>query len=415
MRLVRCGSTTITVPPVGPAWTPSSATCHAPPTTSVQRKDPARPDRVIPGAKESTSALVGGSTDAASALVFLGSRYPGYAGVRPVLAKLQATPTDQCEDHGHRQNGEDRPAACQDSLSGSRGGRPYRQRLVVGEGGPMMRHQAVAPPWPSQPESPVRTRSAHRPEAEPSRQVPIAAAVVFGVVIRVAWLLAHRHLVLAGDPFYYHHEANLVASGYGFIAPTYGAVPAHPMQTAVHPPLYVLYLALWSLLGARPRSCGISSPAACWGVRPCTSSPSPGADLGGDRVGVICGSLACGRPQPVGHWDGLHCTPRPWPSSRSPCSSTSWCATWVHRPDQDCCGSPPRERSADWPGRSWPSSSWPSCRSPCAPSRSTGPAPSASWPVASESSRWCSPRGQSTTRPGSTTPCRCRTGSAWSP
>jgi 4-amino-4-deoxy-L-arabinose transferase-like glycosyltransferase len=75
------------------------------------------------------------------------------------------------------------------------------------------------------------------------------------LVVRVAYVLvAGRYRALGtspwhpGDAFFYHTGANLLADGKGFIQPYF--LPGR-YQAADHPPLYLLYLAVPSLLGMR--------------------------------------------------------------------------------------------------------------------------------------------------------------------
>ncbi len=73
-----------------------------------------------------------------------------------------------------------------------------------------------------------------------------------GLAVRLVYVLAFKHdLVLVGDGWYYHHAANLLADGKGFVSPNFEqfgfAVPKGP--AADHPPGYIVALALPSLVG----------------------------------------------------------------------------------------------------------------------------------------------------------------------
>lgn len=53
------------------------------------------------------------------------------------------------------------------------------------------------------------------------------------------------------DNFYYHETANLLAEGRGFVNPfAFRAEPSTAIPTAAHPPLYSMFLAVWSFFGA---------------------------------------------------------------------------------------------------------------------------------------------------------------------
>ena len=54
----------------------------------------------------------------------------------------------------------------------------------------------------------------------------------------------------AGDPFYYHAQANILAAGHGFLEPLNWVANQREIATALHGPLYSLYLSFFSRLGA---------------------------------------------------------------------------------------------------------------------------------------------------------------------
>jgi peptidoglycan/LPS O-acetylase OafA/YrhL/4-amino-4-deoxy-L-arabinose transferase-like glycosyltransferase len=83
--------------------------------------------------------------------------------------------------------------------------------------------------------------------------VPMAlAGVVAGSFAwRVAMLLTTAPLRTdGGDPLFYHSQANILAGGRGFIEPLNWIAYGREVPTALHPPLYPLYLSVWSRLGA---------------------------------------------------------------------------------------------------------------------------------------------------------------------
>src|SRR6185369_9445349 len=81
---------------------------------------------------------------------------------------------------------------------------------------------------------------------------PALAFVVLGaLVLRVAYVLAYkRDFVPGGDAFFYHAGANLLADGKGFISPFFVQQGIH-RAAAEHPPLYVMFLAIPSVLGMK--------------------------------------------------------------------------------------------------------------------------------------------------------------------
>jgi 4-amino-4-deoxy-L-arabinose transferase-like glycosyltransferase len=93
----------------------------------------------------------------------------------------------------------------------------------------------------------------------------IAVITTAGIAVRVAYILLFRHSVIHGtlpsghplstrvwgDGYVYHEQANLLVDGKGLIAPLPYFIDHVRQQAADHPPLYVLYLAIFSALGLR--------------------------------------------------------------------------------------------------------------------------------------------------------------------
>lgn len=78
-------------------------------------------------------------------------------------------------------------------------------------------------------------------------------AAAFALAVALRWAVAvryYRDLPLGlTDNYYYHAQANLLAEGRGFLNP-FALLDGREAAAVVHPPLYSLYLAAWSLLGA---------------------------------------------------------------------------------------------------------------------------------------------------------------------
>jgi 4-amino-4-deoxy-L-arabinose transferase-like glycosyltransferase len=73
---------------------------------------------------------------------------------------------------------------------------------------------------------------------------------VVALGVRVAYvLISRRNFVPGGDALFYHAGANLLADGKGFISPFFPA--SQHVQAAEHPPLYLIFLAIPSLLGMK--------------------------------------------------------------------------------------------------------------------------------------------------------------------
>ena len=124
----------------------------------------------------------------------------------------------------------------------------------------------------------------------------IAAAFAGAVALRWAVTLRYyRHLPLGWtDNFYYHFQATLLAEGQGFSNP-FARAQGIKEPTAGHPPLYSLYLAMWSLLGAgtplwHRLASGLASAGA---VIPVSLTV---LRLAGARAGIVAGFGAAAYP-----------------------------------------------------------------------------------------------------------------------
>jgi 4-amino-4-deoxy-L-arabinose transferase-like glycosyltransferase len=121
---------------------------------------------------------------------------------------------------------------------------------------------------------------------------PALAAIVLGaLVLRIVYVLACRQdFVPGGDAFFYHGAANLLAEGKGFISPFFVDAGVH-REAAEHPPLYIIFLAIPSVLGMKSVmvhliwSCVLGSgTVALVGLL--------GRAVGGARVGIIAAVIA---------------------------------------------------------------------------------------------------------------------------
>jgi len=121
----------------------------------------------------------------------------------------------------------------------------------------------------------------------------LGALVVGGLVVRVLFVVIARgnDFGLRGDDFYYHWQANTLADGHWFIEPLVWRALGRLDPTAGHPPMYTLYLGVWSWLGAatpvwhRLASCLLG--AATVGV--CGLA---GRRIAGDRAGLLAAAAA---------------------------------------------------------------------------------------------------------------------------
>src|SRR5580700_11755554 len=80
----------------------------------------------------------------------------------------------------------------------------------------------------------------------------VGSLAALALAVRVAYVLgtAPRHLPFS-DALWYQTMANVLADGHGYVNPILFAYEGHTVPTAAHPPLYPLFLAAGSLLGAK--------------------------------------------------------------------------------------------------------------------------------------------------------------------
>jgi 4-amino-4-deoxy-L-arabinose transferase-like glycosyltransferase len=121
------------------------------------------------------------------------------------------------------------------------------------------------------------------------------AAALLGLAVRAAYILVVRHDVLpGGDAFFYHFGARLLVEGHGFIEPT-PFINGIVEQSASHPPLYLLYLAI-------PSSVGLDGPVShmLWssliGVGSVVFVGLTGREVAGPRAGLVAAALAAVYP-----------------------------------------------------------------------------------------------------------------------
>jgi len=134
--------------------------------------------------------------------------------------------------------------------------------------------------------------------------IGLAVCALIGLGVRLAYaLVAHAAYEPLGDPFFYHHGANLLVDGGGFDQPYLLAVAGRAVEAADHPPLYLLTLASASLVGLRSvtehlvLSCLI-------GTATIPVVGLVGRRIGGRRVGLIAAALTAVGPQ-VWLYDGM--------------------------------------------------------------------------------------------------------------
>lgn len=112
----------------------------------------------------------------------------------------------------------------------------------------------------------------------------MAVIALGALALRVEYVLtARRNFHPGGDAYFYHAGANLLADGKGFISPFF--VSMH-LAAADHPPLYLVYLSLGSVLGMRSVTAHLLMSSVL-GAGTVVLLGLLGRRVGGNAVGVI--------------------------------------------------------------------------------------------------------------------------------
>ena len=116
---------------------------------------------------------------------------------------------------------------------------------------------------------------------------------MFGLVLRVLYLVNLRDRAVKGDGTYYHLLANMVATGKGFVYPTPGRL--HYVKSAVHPPLWTLTLAPFDRLGMHSWL-SHQVVAAFVGTATIIATGYAGRRIAGNRVGILAALIVAVTP-----------------------------------------------------------------------------------------------------------------------
>ncbi len=124
----------------------------------------------------------------------------------------------------------------------------------------------------------------------------LLALTALGAVVRLVWLAVRWNDPIGfEDAYFYHHQANLIAEGRGYLSPFPLKTAGIEWPGAEHPPLYSLYLAAFSFLGAT--SVGWHQSATLLlGVGTVALIGLAGREAAGDRVGVTAAAIAAVYP-----------------------------------------------------------------------------------------------------------------------
>jgi peptidoglycan/LPS O-acetylase OafA/YrhL len=154
-------------------------------------------------------------------------------------------------------------------------------------------HDAGAPP---------DVAAAHNAEARPQLSRPrrfwwwLVAVTAAALAVRLTYLLGWRTpWTEIGDPYYYHHGANLLADGEGYVHPYQFLLFGVRMPGADHPPGFMTVLAGFSWLGLR--TFFQHQVIACLlGAAGVAAMGVAGRRIAGERVGLIVAAMAAFSP-----------------------------------------------------------------------------------------------------------------------
>jgi peptidoglycan/LPS O-acetylase OafA/YrhL/4-amino-4-deoxy-L-arabinose transferase-like glycosyltransferase len=147
-----------------------------------------------------------------------------------------------------------------------------------------------------------RTEERHEaaPATGPSRPRRFAlwlgVIVAAGLAVRFLYLFGWRNpWTVLGDPYYYHHGANLLADGEGYIHPFRWLLEGRRMPGADHPPGYLTVLAGFSWLGLRSFLAHqvVSCLLGGFGI---VAMGLAGRRIAGERVGLIVAGMTALSP-----------------------------------------------------------------------------------------------------------------------
>lgn len=115
---------------------------------------------------------------------------------------------------------------------------------------------------------------------------------MLALAVRVVYIwFWRRGLPVGGDSRYYHEGANLLAEGKGFIEPFLYLDAGKTVQAADHPPLYIVYLAMFSFVGQTGPTAHLLASGLI-GVVTVVIVGLVGRELIGPRCGLIAAAIA---------------------------------------------------------------------------------------------------------------------------
>ncbi len=151
------------------------------------------------------------------------------------------------------------------------------------------------------PEPDDDTRSARAPAWF---RTGLVAIVVIAAAVRIVYaLLVVADDPVGGDAYFYHHSAELLAHGKGLIVPYEYLQYGVRTQAADHPPVFIAYLTLWSLVGLGTVKAHLVA-GALLGAVAVGLTGILGRRLAGPAVGLVAAGIAALYPN-LFSWDSM--------------------------------------------------------------------------------------------------------------
>ncbi len=113
-----------------------------------------------------------------------------------------------------------------------------------------------------------------------------------GVVLQLGYVLLFQHdYSVWGDSYFYHQAGQLLADGFGWINPYILETSGIEQQSADHPPLYILFIAVLSEVGLRSELSHMVWTTLVFGTAVIACSGVLGRKVAGERTGLIAAAL----------------------------------------------------------------------------------------------------------------------------
>jgi 4-amino-4-deoxy-L-arabinose transferase-like glycosyltransferase len=121
----------------------------------------------------------------------------------------------------------------------------------------------------------------------------LVVVTVGALALRIGYVIWYEltHIGPGGDAFYYHYQSNAIADGHWFVEPYQFECFGTKIQSAAHPPLYPLFLSVFSVFGGTS-TLSHSIATALLGTLTVTFIGLAGREMVSERVGIAAAIVA---------------------------------------------------------------------------------------------------------------------------